>query len=176
MLFVLCVLFCTQLKSQAVPPTVQLHKKPYTIIRNIPVKEVIKTEAYGEEYYLIYAGGKPDDNVVDIVYFAPATYDGTKKGKGGQPKETLPPVVTMMRYHLSADGKETMGLVTYEEFYNKEFDVWLDTRIENRVKPDCANPLIDLMTGNTKWVYKGRIKFEETDSPKLLPVKQERIY
>lgn len=144
------------------PKLVQLDRKPYKLVRGIPVKEVISTERNGNKYYMIFAGGKPNDNVVDVVYFTNAKYTGRVAGIDN----VLPGTVSKLILHKGE--KPTMGVVYSQQFEgnNKSLEDWT---LETIIPPECANPLIDLMVGESQWKYQplgGKIKFEETNNPK----------
>ncbi len=141
---------------------VQLDRKPYKLVRGIPVKEVISTERNGNKYYMIFAGGKPNDKVVDVVYFTNAKYTGRVAGIDN----VLPGTVSKLVLHKGE--KPTMGVVYSQQFEgdNKNLEDWT---LETIIPPECANPLIDLMVGESQWQYQpagGKIKFEETNNPK----------
>lgn len=120
--------------------------------------------------YLVYAsfGNETDNNVVNFVYLIPAGYKNKRS-------ELHPPVVKVLRYHnLGGGGEDPDYCSVFVESYrfrDEDHRRAVTTHMDRKINEDGANMLIDLISGDGKFVYKSggsqSLEFEETTSPRL---------
>ena len=126
----------------------------------------------GGSSYLVYAsfGNEIDNNVVNFVYLIPAGYDNKRM-------ELHPPIVEVLRYHNLGGGGDapdycSVGIRSYRSGH-EDHRIAVTTHSEREINEECANFLIDLISGDGKFVYKSgsslwSLDFEETTSPELV--------
>lgn len=103
-------------------------------------------------------------NQVDKIYFIPPNYKDENLSY-------LPEIIELV-YHDLPNGKEYLSVKTVEYVYKSDKDVkpikalYKDVRIDNR----SAQYLLDLRTGDTKWINKTGIPIRFTTDPNVEPM------
>lgn len=120
----------------------------------------VTTTGGGKSNLVFASAGQADNKNVEYIYFIPDGYNNKRK-------ELHPPKVEALRYHNLGGEKDYCGLVikSYRQGSN---GVAKTVTSERRIDDNTANLLIDLIAGDSKYVNKSKIEFEETSDPKLM--------
>lgn len=137
---------------------------PYLGTPGINIQQVVKGKSPFSSYNLIYTRFSQSDKANDVrdVYLIS---DGEKKSTN---KFVHPPEILKLVYHNLGDDKEYCGAVVKQFYIDKTGDADGSLIREIRMDRISAQSLINLITGHTKWNYKGPIEIEETTNPNTI--------
>ena len=123
----------------------------------------------GGSSYLVYAsyGIKTNDNEVNFVFLIPGQFSNKHT-------ELYPPKITALRYHNLGGGGEAPDFcsVVIDSYRRKTNNNWTTMNSERKITEECANMLIDLISGDGKFKfdpdYPAPVEFEETFNAQIL--------
>lgn len=127
------------------------------------------TKIQNRNYYIVFASlGHANDNAVEDVYLIP---EGLKNSVSYR----NPPTVVILKYHnLGGNGESPDFCSVVREFSTPNDDGTFSRVVTNdRIDDECANLLIDLLTGSGKYRYECNssgydcIDIVETTDPRL---------
>ena len=136
-------------------------------LKGRPIREIVPATGGGRSANLVLMGTKSDTSgVYSVLYIDSEDRDGNS--------HHYPAQVQGLVYHNLGEDKEFLGIKLREYLYhNKSEPNKVTGTMYSEIKLDdvSAQYLLDLTTGDTKWVDKTDISFEITDSPRVMPSK-----
>lgn len=130
----------------------------------IQIQQVIKGKSPFSSYNMLYTKYTESGNPMDVknVYIISAD-----EKKSNNPL-IHPPKVVKIVYHNIGDEKEYCGAVVEQYYLDNNGNSKGSFTREIRMDKNSAQSLIYLISGHTKWNYKGPIEFEETTKPNTI--------
>ena len=130
----------------------------------IKIQQVIKGKSPFSSYNMLYTKYTESGNPMDVknVYIIS---DDEKKSNNPL---IHPPKVVKIVYHNIGDEKEYCGAVVEQYYLDNNGNSKGSFTREIIMDKNSAQSLIYLISGHTKWNYKGPIEFEETTKPNTI--------